>query len=107
LLFEKNAKFFTENCDHNIDPRKDKLGWLSQVFICIPSRRFRQKSWLIPSVKFWFVTRKVFFGCQQENWCKTVMGDRGFHLFMFFDALQPRSQSWTTNLYCLAKAMLL
>jgi hypothetical protein len=26
LLFEKNAKFFTENCDHNIDPRKDKLG---------------------------------------------------------------------------------
>jgi ABC-type multidrug transport system fused ATPase/permease subunit len=23
LVFEKNANFFAENCDHNIDPRRD------------------------------------------------------------------------------------
>jgi hypothetical protein len=32
LVFEKNADFFPENCDHNIDPRLDEFSPSGPLF---------------------------------------------------------------------------
>jgi hypothetical protein len=65
LVFEKNANFFAENCDHNIDPRTSRFALVRKTFLG-EKKPYKKSADLHPRQGD-FLQRNIFTGLNKTS----------------------------------------